>query len=94
MKKNLHPIDEIFLDGLTEKQDQPSLATWDAIEKSLDKNIVNTFKQKYIQLQRIIIVLLLLLAFVSIIPSILIKKTIQTIQLLILQPLLMKLQLV
>ena len=66
MKKNLHPIDEIFLDGLTEKQDQPSLATWDAIEKSLDKNIVNTFKQKYIQLQRIIIVLLLLLAFVSI----------------------------
>jgi hypothetical protein len=66
VKKNLHPIDEIFLDGLTEKQDQPSLATWDAIEKSLDKNIVNTFKQKYIQLQRIIIVLLLLLAFVSI----------------------------
>ena len=66
MKKNLHPIDEIFLDGLAEKQDQPSLATWDAIEKSLDKNIAYTFKQKYIQLQRIIIVLLLLLAFVSI----------------------------
>jgi len=66
VKKNLHPIDEIFLDGLAEKQDQPSLATWDAIEKSLDKNIAYTFKQKYIQQQRIIIVLLLLLAFVSI----------------------------
>ena len=66
MKKNLHPIDEIFLDGLAEKQDQPSLATWDAIEKSLDNNIANTYKQKYIKLQRILIVLLLLLAVVSI----------------------------
>lgn len=66
MKKNLHPIDEIFLDGLAEKKDQPSLATWDAIEKSLDNNIANTYKQKYIQLQRILIALLLLLAVVSI----------------------------
>ena len=66
MKKNLHPIDEIFLDGLAEKQDQPSLATWDTIEKSLDTNLANSFKQKYVRLQKVLIALLLLLAFVSI----------------------------
>lgn len=66
MKKNLHPIDEIFLEGLSEKQNQPSLAAWDAIEKSLDQNIASSYQQKYVKLQKILIALLLLLAFVSI----------------------------
>ena len=66
MKKNLHPIDEIFLDALAENQEQPSLGTWDAIENSLDKNIANTFKLKYARLQKLLVLLLMLLVGVSI----------------------------
>lgn len=65
MKKSTHPIDDIFLDGLSDEQDMPSLTAWENIEQSLDKHTVTVFEAKHNQLQKIVIILLVLLACVT-----------------------------
>jgi hypothetical protein len=65
VKKTSHPIDDIFLEGLAEEQDMPSFPAWENIEQSLDKNAITAFETKHNQLQKIIIILLVLLASIT-----------------------------
>lgn len=61
MKENVHDIDKLFTDAISDHQESPSESVWDAIDQHLDKNKVLDINRKYIQLKRFAVVLLILL---------------------------------
>lgn len=41
MSEDLHPMDDLFRTGLNDREESPTPAVWDAIEKELDKKTEN-----------------------------------------------------
>lgn len=74
MNKNLHDIDKLFGDAINEHEEVPSLAVWEAIDKSLDKKNITDIKRKYVLLKGVAAGLLILLIGAGIINIQLNKK--------------------
>lgn len=66
MDKNLPDIENLFRSNLYDNEDMPSSKVWSGVEQTLDKDSVVSIKNKYGNLKRVTIVLLLLLIGLSI----------------------------
>ncbi|MCW3107546.1 MAG: hypothetical protein JWQ09_2052 [Segetibacter sp.] len=62
MDENLHNIEDLFYSALDDNTEEaPSANVWQGIDKQLDKDNIIIIKRKYLELKRVVVLLVLLL---------------------------------